>query len=188
MGFVMLGIATLTPTGINAAIFGMVAHGVVTGMLFFLAGSMHERYHTRDIPRLGGMINSIPRLGGVLVLISFASLGLPALAGFPGEFTSMLAAFEPAPGLDAAAFRAFLIVAAVGTVLTAGYMLYMLQRVAQGPIPGEWEGRSFQDINSFEYVSWTPLIILTVALGVFPGIIFNVTNETVTPLFAGIFG
>lgn len=188
MGFVMLGIATLTPTGINAAIFGMVAHGVVTGMLFFLAGSMHERYHTRDIPRLGGMINSIPRLAGVLVLISFASLGLPALAGFPGEFTSMLAAFEPAPGLDAAAFRVFLIVAAVGTVLTAGYMLYMLQRVAQGPIPSEWEGRRFHDINSFEYASWTPLIILTVALGVFPGIIFNVTNETVAPLFTGIFG
>ncbi|MCC7075913.1 MAG: NADH-quinone oxidoreductase subunit M [Acidimicrobiia bacterium] len=188
MGFVMLGIATLTPTGINAAIFGMVAHGIVTGMLFFVAGSMHERYHTRDIPRLGGMISSIPRLAGILVLISFASLGLPALAGFPGEFTSMLAAYEPAAGLDAAVFRTFLIVAAIGTVLTAGYMLYMLQRVAQGPIPVEWEGKRLHDVNAVEYVSWVPLIALTVVLGVFPGIVFNVTNETVAPFFSGIFG
>ncbi|MFN8105976.1 MAG: NADH-quinone oxidoreductase subunit M [Acidimicrobiia bacterium] len=187
MGFVMLGIATLTPIGINAAIFGMIAHGVVTGMLFFIAGSMHERYHTREMGRLGGMLSSIPRMGGVLVLIAFASLGLPALAGFPGEFTSMLASFEPAGGLSLALFRGFLVAAAVGTVLTAGYMLYMLQRVAQGEVPGEFAGHHLHDIEAPEYVSWTPLIVLTVALGIFPSLIFDVTNSSVVPMFEGIF-
>jgi len=188
MGFVMLGIATLTPIGINAAIFGMVAHGVVTGMLFFIAGSMHERYHTREMSRLGGMLTSIPRMGGVLVLIAFASLGLPALAGFPGEFTAMMSSFEPAPGLSFALFRGFMVAAAIGTVLTAGYMLYMLQRVAQGEVPGEFAAGHLHDIEAPEYVSWTPLIVMTVVLGVFPSIIMNVTNAAVTPIFGGIFG
>ncbi len=191
MGFIMLAIATLTPLGINAAVFGMVAHGIVTGMLFFLAGSIGERYGTRDISKLGGLINSVPHMGGLLVFISFASLGLPALAGFPGEFAALLAAFNPAPGLNVWLFRSFMIVAAIGTVLTAGYLLYMLQRVAQGPVPTKYTGDGallLRDVNTIEYVSWTPLIILTVVLGIFPGIIFNIVNETSLPLFGGIFG
>ncbi len=188
MGFIMLGIATLTPVGINAAIFGMVAHGIVTGMLFFLAGSVQERYGTREISKLGGLINSVPKLGGLLVFVSFASLGLPALAGFPGEFTSMLAAFNPAPGLNVGFFRGLMVAAAVGTVLTAGYLLWMLQRVAQGPIPERWQGVTLHDVNPFEYAAWTPLIIMTVALGVFPGLVMNVTNTAVAPMFTGIFG
>ncbi|GIR36543.1 MAG: hypothetical protein CM15mP49_19280 [Actinomycetota bacterium] len=86
MGFVMLGIATLTDFGINAAIFGMVAHGLITGMLFFLAGSMKDRYHTLDMNRLGGLLISAPRMGWILGFCAMASLGLPGLAGFWGEF------------------------------------------------------------------------------------------------------
>ena len=95
MGFVMLGIATLTDFGINAAIFGMVAHGLITGMLFFVAGSAKERYHTLDIARLGGMLKQMPRMGWILGFSAMASLGLPGLAGFWGEFPAILSAYEP---------------------------------------------------------------------------------------------
>ena len=102
MGFVMLGISTLTVTGINAALFGMVAHGLITGMLFFVAGSVKHRYHTLEISRLSGMLIQMPKLGWILGFCAMASLGLPGLAGFWGEFPAiLLAAYNPNFGLDA---------------------------------------------------------------------------------------
>lgn len=188
MGFVMLGIATLTPVGINAAIFGMVAHGLITGMLFFLAGSIHERYHTREIAEIGGgMLKKVPIMGSLLAFISFASLGLPALAGFPGEFIAMLSAYNPAAGLSTGAFRAFMVAAGVGTVLVAGYFLWMLQRVNLGTVPESWQSKEMHDVNSYEYLSWTPLILLTVACGIYPQLILGVTNGAVQGV-AAVFG
>ena len=138
MGFVMLGIATLTDFGINAAIFGMVAHGIITGMLFFLAGSVKERYHTLEISRLGGMLAQAPRLGWILGFVSMASLGLPGLAGFWGEFPAILSAYNPANGVSTATFRVYMVIAAVGTVLAAGYLLWLLQRTTMGKPPAEF--------------------------------------------------
>ena len=112
MGFVMLGISTLTDFGINAAIMGMVAHGLITGMLFFLAGSMKERYHTLEINRLGGLLIQAPKMGWVLGFCAMASLGLPGLAGFWGEFPAILSAYNPANGLPVETFRTFMVVAA----------------------------------------------------------------------------
>ena len=103
MGFVMLGISTLTTFGINAALFGMVAHGLITGMLFFLAGSVKHRFHTLEITRLGGMLIQMPKLGWILGFCAMASLGLPGLAGFWGEFPAILSAYSPAFGLSGAA-------------------------------------------------------------------------------------
>ena len=97
MGFVMLGISTLTTFGINAALFGMVAHGLITGMLFFIAGSVKHRYHTLEIKKLGGLLVSAPKMGWILGFATMASLGLPGLAGFWGEFPAILAAYNPAP-------------------------------------------------------------------------------------------
>jgi NADH-quinone oxidoreductase subunit M len=188
MGFVMLGIATLTPAGINAAVFGMVAHGVITGMLFFLAGSMHERYHTRDIVELGGgMATLMPRLAGVFTLTCVASLGLPGLAGFWGEILALVAAWNPAPGLSLPLFRSLAVVGLVGTLLTAGYFLWLLQRVNLGRVPDRWSGRPLGDMAGIEVAAWSPLIVLTVALGVVPGLVLWVTNPSVTGLFAGLF-
>jgi NADH-quinone oxidoreductase subunit M len=188
MGFVMLGIATLTPAGINAAVFGMVAHGVITGMLFFLAGSMHERYHTRDIVELGGgMATLMPRLAGVFTLTCVASLGLPGLAGFWGEILALVAAWNPAPGLSLPLFRGLAVVGLVGTLLTAGYFLWLLQRVNLGRVPDRWSGRPLGDMAGIEVAAWSPLIVLTVALGVVPGLVLWVTNPSVTGLFAGLF-
>ena len=109
MGFVMLGIATLTDFGLNAAVFGMVAHGLITGMLFFVAGSVKERYHTLEIKRLGGLLVSAPKMGWILGFCTMASLGLPGLAGFWGEFPAILAAYNPAPGLSVETFRGYMV-------------------------------------------------------------------------------
>ncbi len=188
MGFVMLGIATLTPAGINAAVFGMVAHGVITGMLFFLAGSMHERYHTRDIVELGGgMATLMPRLAGVFTLTCIASLGLPGLAGFWGEILALVAAWNPAPGLSLPLFRSLAAVGLVGTLLTAGYFLWLLQRINLGRLPDRWSGRPLTDVAAVEYSAWTPLILLTVALGFLPRMILGVTNPAVVGWFADLF-
>jgi NADH-quinone oxidoreductase subunit M len=188
MGFVMLGIATLTPAGINAAVFGMVAHGVITGMLFFLAGSMHERYHTRDIRELGGgMAALMPRLAGVFTLACIASLGLPGLAGFWGEILALVAAWNPAPGLSVPLFRTLAAIGLVGTLLTAGYFLWLLQRVNLGRAPDRWEGKPLGDIAPVEVAAWSPLVVLIMALGFAPGLVLWMTNPSVTGWFANLF-
>ena len=180
MGFVMLGIATLTDFGINAAVFGMVAHGLITGMLFFLAGSVQERFHTRELARLGGLLVQAPRLAWILGFCAMASLGLPGLAGFWGEFPAVLSAYEPLEGLPVETFRTFMVVAAIGTVLAAGYLLWMFQRVAFGTPKPEFESAHIHDVHWPEWLAWTPLLLLIAALGVYPNLIFKITDGAAT--------
>jgi NADH-quinone oxidoreductase subunit M len=183
MGFVMLGIATLTDVGINAAIYGMVAHGVITGMLFFLAGSVHERYHTREIAEIGGgMLQKIPLLAGILAFTAIASLGLPGLAGFWGEVMALLSAYSPADGLSLGLFRTLMVVGGIGTILTAGYFLWMLQRVNLGTVPDRWRDKDLVDINRVEYLAWAPLLVGILLLGVAPALILGMTNDAVATL------
>jgi NADH-quinone oxidoreductase subunit M len=176
MGFTMLGIATLTDFGLNAAVMGMVAHGLITGMLFFIAGSVKERYHTLELQRLGGLLVSAPRLGWLLAFCSMASLGLPGLAGFWGEFPAILAAYQPAEGLSVELFRTLMVIAAVGTVFAAGYLLWLLQRVSFGTPKEEWEGHHFHDVEVPEWLAWTPLLILILALGIYPSFVFEISD------------
>jgi NADH-quinone oxidoreductase subunit M len=183
MGFVMLGIATLTDVGINAAIYGMVAHGVITGMLFFLAGSVHERYHTREIAEIGGgMLQKIPLLAGILAFTAIASLGLPGLAGFWGEVMALLSAYSPAEGLSLGLFRTLMVLGGIGTILTAGYFLWMLQRVNLGTVPDRWRDKDLVDINRVEYLAWAPLLVGILLLGVAPALILGMTNDAVATL------
>src|SRR5829696_8173975 len=185
MGFVMLGIATLTDFGINAAIFGM---------LFFLAGSIQERYETREISRLGGVLTQAPHLGWLLGFSAMASLGLPGLAGFWGEFPAILSAYEPKlpfglwDGLDGTltTFRVYMVIAAVGTVLAAGYLLWMFQRVAMGKVKPEFENAHIHDVHVSEWVAWAPILLLIVALGLYPQLLFKMTDLPVTHLVNGI--
>jgi NADH-quinone oxidoreductase subunit M len=186
MGFVMLGIATMTTVGINAAVIGMVAHGVITGLLFFVAGSMSHRYHTREMSRLGGNLKLMPVMGGILGFTAMASLGLPGLAGFWGEFMSLVGAFNPFEGLNLTLFRTSMVIGAIGTVLTAGYLLWMLQKVNLGEPKEEWEGHEFHDVDRSELLAWTPLLIAIVALGVYPKIVFGATDPAVAKIVAGI--
>jgi NADH-quinone oxidoreductase subunit M len=180
MGFVMLGIATLTTYGINAAVFGMVAHGLITGMLFFLAGSIQERFGTREIARLGGLLKQAPRLGWILGFCAFASLGLPGLAGFWGEFPAILSSFQPAAGLSVTVFRSFMVVASIGTVFAAGYLLWMYQRTAFGEPKSEFEHQHIHDVHIPEYIAWVPMLALILGLGIVPNLIFRETNGPVT--------
>ncbi|MEX2586551.1 MAG: NADH-quinone oxidoreductase subunit M [Actinomycetota bacterium] len=182
MGFVMLGIATMTPEGFNAAIFGMVAHGVITGMLFFLSGSIKERFHTRQIADLGGLSLKMPRMAGLLAFASIASLGLPGLAGFWGEVIALLSAYQPHPDLSLPIFRTAMVVGGIGTVLTAGYFLWMLQRVNLGTLSEKWRKKSLPDVQPLEYLAWVPLLALVVVLGLYPRLIMDATDSSVTAL------
>ncbi len=186
MGFVMLGIATLTDFGINAAVFGMVAHGMITGMLFFLAGSIQERFHTRELSRLGGLLLQAPRLGWILGFCAFASLGLPGLAGFWGEFPAILSAYQPADGLNEATFRTYMAVAAIGTVFAAGYLLWMLQRVAFGTVKDEFQDAHIHDVHVPEYIAWAPLLVAILVFGIFPHLLFDITDPAVGAVTRGV--
>jgi NADH-quinone oxidoreductase subunit M len=192
MGFVMLGIATLTEIGIQAAIFGMVAHGVITGMLFFCVGSIYDRYHTREISEIGGgMMTTMPKLGGVFAFVAIASLGLPGLAGFWGEVMALLSSFNPndffLPGY-VGWFRVLMVMGGIGTVLTAGYFLWMLQRINMGTLPERWREHGLSDVLAVEWVAWLPLLALIIVLGLFPAVVFNVTDNGVRGLLTLIGG
>jgi NADH-quinone oxidoreductase subunit M len=185
MGFVMLGIATLTEIGINAAIFGMVAHGFITGMLFFVAGSVKDRFHTLEMSRLGGLLLQAPRLGWILGFCAMASLGLPGLAGFWGEFPAILSAYQPADGLSEATFRTYMVIASVGTVLAAGYLLWMLQRAAFGTPKAEFADEHIHDVHTEEWIAWTPLLVAIVAFGLMPKLLFDMTEPAVRAVMGG---
>ena len=184
MGFVMLGISTLTSFGMNAAMFGMVAHGLITGMLFFVAGSVKERYHTLEIKRLSGMLLQMPKLGWIFGFCAMASLGLPGLAGFWGEFPAILSAYHPAAGLSVNVFRVYLVIAAIGTVFAAGYLLWLFQRIAFGEPAAEFAAghghdEDIHDVNKFEWMAWSPLLIAIVVFGVYPQLMFKVLDPAV---------
>jgi NADH-quinone oxidoreductase subunit M len=198
MGFVMLGISTLTTFGINAALFGMVAHGLITGMLFFLAGSIKHRYHTLEISRLSGLLIQMPKLGWVLGFCAMASLGLPGLAGFWGEFPAILSAYSPGFGLSEELFRTLMVLAALGTVFAAAYLLWLYQRTAFGEPTAEFSGTpvhavgaavndehghvTIKDVTVIEWIAWTPMLVLIVALGVYPQMLFKILDPAVTRL------
>ena len=207
MGFVMLGISTMTAFGINAAVFGMVAHGLITGMLFFIAGSIKHRYHTLTISRLSGMLIQIPKMGWILGFCAMASLGLPGLAGFWGEFPAILSAYSPNFGLSEALFRTLMVIAAVGTVLAAGYLLWLYQRTAFGEPSEEFSEDTgghgqvaaslsaatnenaevhsdIPDVKPTEWLAWTPFLVAILVFGVVPNLLFKVIDPAVTALVA----
>jgi NADH-quinone oxidoreductase subunit M len=115
-----------------------------------------------------------------------ASLGLPGLAGFWGEFPAILSAFQPASPLSEPVFRTFMVVAAVGTVFAAGYLLYMLQRVAFGTVREEFADAHIHDVGMAEWIAWTPMLLLILVLGVYPNLLFKVSDVAVNPMTSAI--
>jgi NADH-quinone oxidoreductase subunit M len=182
MGFVLLGIATLTPVGLDAALVGNIAHGVVTGLLFFLVGAVKDRFHTSRIGDLGGLLAKAPALGALLLLAAVASLGLPGLAGFWGELLALLGAWSPAAALSRPLFLALMVLGGIGTVLTAAYFLALLRRVDFGVVPGALRDAAVPDAGAGELVAWSPLALLTVALGVWPALVLGVGTSAVRGL------
>ncbi|MCC3770734.1 NuoM family protein [Streptomyces sp. UNOC14_S4] len=199
MGFVLLGIATLTPTGINGALFANIAHGLITGLLFFLVGALKDRHGTSDLDALSGatgaaLYGRAPRLGGLLAFGAVASLGLPGLAGFWGEMLAMLGSFRPADGLSRPAYLVFMALAGFGTLLTAAYMLVVVRRVCMGGNgtedtglavhPGA-SGTAIADVRAYELAAWTPLVALTVLAGLWPAALLGLTDPAVQQLLGG---
>ncbi|GGP93788.1 complex I subunit 4 family protein [Streptomyces pseudogriseolus] len=188
MGFVLLGIATMTPTGVNGALFANVAHGLITGLLFFLVGGLKERTGSTDLDALAqetgaALYGRAPRLGGLLAFAAVASLGLPGLAGFWGEMLALFGAFDPADGLSRPAFLTFMSIGAFGTLLTAAYLLIVVRRVCMGAAPQDTP--AYADVRSYEFAAWTPLVVLTVVAGLWPKALLGLTDPAVQQLLAG---
>ncbi|MGI5147384.1 complex I subunit 4 family protein [Plantactinospora sp. CA-294935] len=181
MGFVLLGIATLTGTGIQAALIGNIAHGVITGLLFFLAGAVKDRAHTGALAELGGLRESTPRLAGLLGFAAIASLGLPGLAGFWGESFAVVAAWRVGGPL----WTTLAVLAALGGALTAAYLLRLLRRVTHGPAsptvltltPG---------LHGAELLAWGPLVLLALAIGLAPTLVLGYAEVPVGALLEAI--
>ncbi len=190
MGFVLLGIASLTPSGLNGALFANIAHGLITGLLFFVVGAVKDRYGTADLDTLAGatgaaLYGRAPRIGALLAFAAVASLGLPGLAGFWGELLAMYGAFDPAAGLSRPAFVTFMVLAGLGTLLTAGYLLIVVKRVCMGDPEQPAPVADLPDLKGYEAASWTPLAALTLLAGLWPALLLGLSDPAVKHLLGG---
>jgi NADH-quinone oxidoreductase subunit M len=175
MGFVMLGIASLTAQGIDGAVAVMFSHGVVTGMLFLLVGMVYERTHTREIAKVSGLSDQVPVIGGILAFASFASLGLPGLSGFVGEFLSLIGSWA-----SAYVPNWLTVGAAIGVLFAAAYTLWMVQRVILGSPSPDVAG--IPEATPREIGMLAPLIALTLIVGLWWGSLLNFVDPAVRVL------
>ncbi len=185
MGYVMLGIAVLNKTAFDGAYYQMIAHGISSAMMFYLVGVVYERSHHRDLNRLGGIWNKWPGYTGWAMLGFFAGMGLPGLCGFIGEIMVLLGTFKAAGAGqigagDVATVYTLGILAASGVILTAGYILWMVQRVYMGKPREDYEG--YENIRPIEYGVMLPLGVAAIVFGVVPALVFNMTDATFTDL------
>ncbi len=178
MGFVLLGAAAGTPLAIDGAIFVMVSHGLISGLLFLMVGVFYDRCHTRELGRLGGMYATLPLAGVILAFAALANLGLPSLSGFVGEFFTLASVF--------ATHRAVAFWAAGGLVLVAAFNLVMMRRVVMGPERPEWRG--LPPIRLRELVTLVPLMSGVVLLGVAPAVLVNLINGPAAQIAARLGG
>ncbi len=178
MGFILLGMAVGTPLAVDAAIFVMISHGLVSAMLFLMVGVFYDRCHTRELARLGGMYRSLPLAGTILAFAALANLGLPALSGFVGEFFTLASVL--------ARYRLMAYWAALGLVLVAAFNLVLMQKVLMGPTRQEWEG--LPAVRVRELVTLIPLMGGIVLLGVAPAVLFSVINSPAALIAARLGG
>jgi NADH-quinone oxidoreductase subunit M len=178
LGFVMMGIFCLNPTGLSGGLVQMINHGLSTGALFLVVGMIYDRRHTKQIADLGGLAKSMPLWATLLVIASMASIAVPGLNGFVGEFAILLGAIELV--LDDWRWMVLVALAATAIVLGAAYMLWMVKRVAFGPVTNP-DNRDVPDVKvgSLEFWSVAPLLALCVVLGLYPKPLFDVLEAPV---------
>jgi NADH-quinone oxidoreductase subunit M len=174
MGYVLLGASALTPIGLQGAVFQLFAHGMITGLLFVMVGLIYDRTHTREIPALGGLAGQMPFIAVFFLVASLASLGLPGMAGFVAEFLVFLGTF-PVHAIPT-------VIGALAIVLTAGYMLWTVERVFFGPARATWA--HVGDATALEAATVGIFVAVIVALGVYPAALANVVIPAVLPLVA----
>jgi NADH-quinone oxidoreductase subunit M len=174
LGFVMLGMFALNPMGISGSVIQMINHGISTGALFLLVGIIYERRHSRLIADYGGLAKQMPMFAALFLIAALSSMGLPALNGFIGEFTILLGAANS----TALGTIAYAVLAAVGIVLGAAYLLWLYQRVFWGPLDNP-ANANVPDVNKRELGMMLALIALMVWIGVYPKPIFEILEKPV---------
>jgi NADH-quinone oxidoreductase subunit M len=174
MGIVVLGMSSMNTLGMTGAVFQMFNHGTITAMLFLIVGVIYDRAHTRGLNEFGGLMNQMPRYAGAMTVAFFAALGLPGLSGFISEAFSLLGAFQT--------FRTLTIIGAVTIVLTAAYMLWVLQRVFLGTLPEKW--KNLTDMNGRETFMLATLGVIVIFFGVYPSPILNLMSSSLNTLAA----
>jgi len=176
MGYVLLGAAALTPVGMQGAVLQMFTHGTITGLLFMMVGLVYDRTHTRVIANLGGLGVKMPVIAVAFVAAGLASLGLPGMSGFVAEFLVFIGAFP--------VWQLATIIGAFGIVITAGYLLWMLQRVFFGPISQKWADAHLTDASPLEVFYVAAMVAVIIGVGVFPSILTDVIKTGVMPMVA----
>jgi len=162
LGFVLLGIFSWNPFGLQGAVMTMICHGLSTGALFILVGALQERTHTRDMDRMGGLWTTVPRLSGAALFFALASLGLPGLGDFVGEFLVLLGSYQISVGIT--------VVAALGILASTFYALRMVQRVFHGENTQRWQ---LPDLSPREALIIAPMIVALLWLGLYPQPVLN---------------
>ncbi len=173
MGFVTMGIFTLTHQGVEGGIFQMLSHGVVSGALFLCVGVVYDRMHTREISAYGGLVNRMPLYAAFFMVFTLANVGLPGTSGFVGEFLTMLGAFLHNSWIA--------IFATTGIILSASYALFLYRRMIFGSLVKP-SLQAIQDLTAREVAILAPLVVITIAMGVYPKPVFDVTTPAVTKL------
>lgn len=179
MGYVLMGIAAGTQVALTGAVLQMVSHGLITGMLFSLVGLVYDKAHTRQIPDLGGLAARMPIIGWLFVFAGLAALGLPGLSGFIAEFLVFLGTFPVWP-LPA-------ILGVVSVVITAGYILWAVERVFFGPV----KRVALEQVGDADFVEWLPLAVfaaMIALIGVYPRWVTDIINVTLPQLVARLGG
>lgn len=177
MGYVTAGIFSLTISGIGGAVFQMISHGLISSALFLIVGMLYERHHTKEISRYGGVASSMPMLATFFMIAMLASVGLPGLSGFVGEFLSIVGTFDANPIVG--------IICAFGVILGAVYMLKLYKCVMFGEVTDK-AILGFKDLKRYEIAALVPLIILVIYIGIMPGGILSSIDIPVEKL-AGIY-
>jgi NADH-quinone oxidoreductase subunit M len=177
LGFVVLGIFSMTTEGIQGAIIQMVNHGLSTGMLFLCVGIIYERRHTRDIVEFGGLARVMPVYTVFFAIAMLASVGLPGLNGFVGEFLTLLGAFK-SPFLNSYIYA---IISATGVIFAACYLLLMFQKVMFGPITNPLN-QNLNDLTKREWATLAPIVFFIVWIGVHPGTFISVSESSTKQL------
>ena len=173
MGFVTMGIFTMTRQGIDGALFQMISHGLVSGALFLCVGVIYDRMHTREIAAYGGLVKRMPAYALVFMLFTMANVGLPGTSGFVGEFLTLMAAFQ------VNTWVAFF--ATTGVVLSAGYALWLYRRVVFGTLDKD-SLKGITDMTGREVFIFAPLVVLTILFGVYPTPLLDVFASSVDNL------
>ncbi|MFA9560196.1 NuoM family protein [Evansella sp. AB-rgal1] len=185
MGIVLLGIASFTASGMQGAIFQLVSHGFISALLFFMVGAIYERTKTRTISELGGLSKSVPILAGFMLAAAMASVGLPGLSGFVSELLAFIGIF----GADASILpgaKVLGVIAGLGIILTAAYLLWAMQRTTFGQLDEKYKGLS--DARPLEYIPMIGLLAFSILIGVYPNILSDVINITVIDILSKIGG